>query len=271
MFDIVVGKQQPGSLVSEEIVVLNSVGQPACSADHGYGAISQAVHLIETARLVFRRHKKDVSAGFDQVSAAVIEFKTDAAFAGMTLNHRPEIAFRFFISAAEQHEMQIFREQVVQDADDKIETFLDINARNHPQKWPIELGCVEPKFLEQSSFVVELAGEVRWTICRTNESISFGIPELFVDSVQNTYEIIGSLFEETFKTIPEFCTFLDFTGVSWTDSRNEVGVRNTGLHKIDLSIKFKWTHGIKVCFGKICSLHNVESADALITNVLDCY
>src|SRR5215510_5615776 len=157
LFDIIVGEYKPCPIVSRGIVFLNRVGQATSSADDGYSAIAQAVHLIQPARLVFRRHKKDVRTRFNQVSASVIKFKTNSALARMALNNCSEVAFGFLVSAPEQHEIQILRKQIVEDTDDEVETFLDINAGNHRKHRQFEVRRVQTKFFKESSFVVELS------------------------------------------------------------------------------------------------------------------
>src|SRR5262249_843160 len=70
LLETMVCKKKGGSFVGGGVVFLNGVGQTAGSADYGYRAIAQTVHLVQPTGLVFRRHKKDIGARFNQVSAA---------------------------------------------------------------------------------------------------------------------------------------------------------------------------------------------------------
>src|SRR5262245_7611517 len=48
-------------------IVNYGVGQAPCRPDDGHGAVSKAVHLVQPARLISRRHEKRVGSPFDEM------------------------------------------------------------------------------------------------------------------------------------------------------------------------------------------------------------
>ena len=56
---------------------------PPVGADYGWGAVLQAVELVQPARLVAARHQKQVAAGLDQVRQRLVEAEVQADFCGV--------------------------------------------------------------------------------------------------------------------------------------------------------------------------------------------
>ena len=51
--------------------------------------------------------------------------------------------FGFLVATPEQYKIEILREQIFQDTDQEIETFLGLNAGNHCQERPINMGRIQ--------------------------------------------------------------------------------------------------------------------------------
>ena len=70
-------------------VVAHGVGQAADGVDDRHGAVAQAVHLVQPARLEPRRHQEDVGARLDQVRQRLVEADARADPIGMRARPAP--------------------------------------------------------------------------------------------------------------------------------------------------------------------------------------
>src|SRR5205823_5212502 len=116
-------------------------------SNHGNSSVPEAVHLVQSTWFVFGGHEEDVGACFNKVGAAVIKSEANARFRPVPLDNGSQIAFGFFIAASKQDEVEVFREQIIQNADDEIESLLDVDARDHGQQRPIKMRRIQMDFL----------------------------------------------------------------------------------------------------------------------------
>ncbi len=65
---IVASKFETVSLLRGRIVRSDGVVQPAGGTHHGDRPIFEAINLIQTTRLIFRRHEEEICPGFDLMS-----------------------------------------------------------------------------------------------------------------------------------------------------------------------------------------------------------
>ena len=65
-------KSEAGALARHRVPGLDRVGEAARAAHHRRRAVAQAVHLVEAARLVARRHEEEVGAGLDPVRQLLV-------------------------------------------------------------------------------------------------------------------------------------------------------------------------------------------------------
>src|SRR4029077_5767693 len=96
--------------------------------DDWYCSVAEAVHLVQTTRLIFRRHQENIGARFHKMRTAVIKLEPQPGLTSMPFDDRSQVTLRLFVPASQQNEIQILRKKVVENADDQIEAFLDVNA-----------------------------------------------------------------------------------------------------------------------------------------------
>ena len=65
-------EQEAGALAGRGFHCVHRVGQPAGATHDRHRAVAQAVHLVQAARLVARRHEEHVGAGLDPVRELVV-------------------------------------------------------------------------------------------------------------------------------------------------------------------------------------------------------
>src|SRR5262249_42563058 len=58
------------------IELADRVGKTTRCSNHGHGTVSEAIHLIEAAGFVLRRHEKDVRTCLGKMGNAVFEFES---------------------------------------------------------------------------------------------------------------------------------------------------------------------------------------------------
>src|SRR5215467_1075055 len=61
-----------GAAAARGVVVLDRIGEPSGPPHDGHGAVAQAVHLVEAARLVAGRHEEHVARRLDPVRELVV-------------------------------------------------------------------------------------------------------------------------------------------------------------------------------------------------------
>src|SRR6185369_7763754 len=96
-----------------------------------HGAVAQAVHLVETARLVERRHEEHVGACFDQVREFVAVAPVEAhAIRKLLLEHAEELLVAR-LAITEHGEAQVVAaEQPWQHVEEQVEALLSGEARD---------------------------------------------------------------------------------------------------------------------------------------------
>src|SRR5262249_23236168 len=76
--DIVVLKHESGPVSGLRIELMYGIGESAGSSNNRHGTVVHAVHLVQTAWLVFRGHEEDIGAGFGKVRQPVVIAEADA-------------------------------------------------------------------------------------------------------------------------------------------------------------------------------------------------
>src|SRR4029077_9779079 len=108
--------------------------------------VRKSVHLVLPAGFEFERHKETVRAGLNEVSAAVVEFESHAGLPAMPVDDAPQMVLGVFIAASEQSEVNLFPEQIIQNSDDEIESFLRLDSGNHRDHGPIQMRGIQLEF-----------------------------------------------------------------------------------------------------------------------------
>ena len=112
--------------------MLNRVRQAAGIANHGYGAVAQAVHLIQSAGLIAGRHQENVAARLDEVGHGFI-------VAGGERDAPPKSRRQFVeellipgLAAAEHHQPEFLSLQGRrQRVEQQVDTLLLCQSRDH--------------------------------------------------------------------------------------------------------------------------------------------
>ncbi len=70
--------------------LIHGIRQAAGGAHDGHGAIAQAVHLVEPARLVTAGHQEHIGAGFDAVRQRIVVTDVHGDFRRVVLGETAE-------------------------------------------------------------------------------------------------------------------------------------------------------------------------------------
>src|SRR5262245_12417301 len=65
-------EEETGAFAGQRVELLDRVGEPAGRSHDRRGTVAHAVHLVEAARLVARRHEIEIRAAFDQVRERLV-------------------------------------------------------------------------------------------------------------------------------------------------------------------------------------------------------
>src|SRR2546426_4347016 len=139
----------------------------------------------------------------------------------MALEDAAKITFRLFVSASQQREIEILRKQIVQDAHEKVEALLDIDAGNHRHDRPIQMTGVQLKLPQQRLLVLQFSREVGNAVIGGDQIVCLRIPKLDIDAVENADQIVRPSAKNSFEAVAEFRAFLDLACVGRADGRNE--------------------------------------------------
>src|SRR5262245_55431440 len=110
------------------------------------------------------------------MSEAIIEPEADGCLRRIPLDNTAKIAFSFSVAAAQQDEKKILRQKIVQNRHNEVESFLNINSRNHGQNGPFGLRWVQPELPEQCFLICHFSGKIGHAERRRDHWVGFGIP-----------------------------------------------------------------------------------------------
>src|SRR5262249_38185960 len=120
------------------------------------------------------------------------------------------------------NKVQIFREQVVQNAHHEIEAFLNIDSRNHREYRPVQVRWIDFEFVEKSLLVFDLTGKVVHAVSCADQLIRRRIPKLIINAIENTDQVRSALLQNSFESITELPALLNLTRIRRTDGRYKV-------------------------------------------------
>src|SRR5436190_8959201 len=106
----------------------------------------------------------------------VFKRKPDAGFPRISVGNGLQVRLGLFVSRAEQNEMEILREQMIEDRHQKIETFLNVDARDHRDDRPIKFGIVQAELTEKRALVGAFAFESSCIVVTRNQRIRLRVP-----------------------------------------------------------------------------------------------
>src|SRR5262245_47891917 len=172
--------------------ISDRVVQSADAAHDRRGAIFQAVHLIQSARLISRRHQENVCAGFDLVRERVVISEIDADLGGHSVAHVLEIAHVTFGARTEQDEIRAGLQEAPDGLRDQIDPFLRSQARDDRDHRLFQIDR-QLIFFEQVAFADRLAAEVVDSIVGRDVSVGLGVPHVVIDAVQNADQAVAAL------------------------------------------------------------------------------
>ena len=93
---------EAGAGAGVRVPLLDGVVQAAGGVDDGHGSVFEAVHLVQPAGLVARRHEEDIGAGFDLVREHLIEADVDGDLAGKRVRRERKQTFVVGLAGAER-------------------------------------------------------------------------------------------------------------------------------------------------------------------------
>src|SRR5256885_8973365 len=126
----VIPKLETGASAMLQIEQFDCIVQATGSANDRHGTVLQTIDLVQAARLVARRHEKDVGASFNFVSDSVVVGDFSANAIGISDGQRLEQVFVFLVTSAENDQCHILAHNFGCDFSYKVETFLVGEARN---------------------------------------------------------------------------------------------------------------------------------------------
>jgi len=174
----------------------DGVGEAAGAVDDGRRPVAQAVHLVEPARLVPRRHQEQVAPCLDEVREGLAE--------GPLVRHLPrkgvgelrEEALVFLLAGAEHHHLhRAPAERVREHVEAQVEALLPRHPRHHPHHR--DAGDVwEPHRAAELLLVALLAREVVGGVAVGDAGVALGAPLGLVDAVEHAAQHVTAVAEE---------------------------------------------------------------------------
>src|SRR5215471_3827145 len=137
----------------------------------------------------------------------------------MPFDNAAQIQLRLFIATAEENKVQILREQIIQNAHQEIEAFLNIDPRNHREYRPVQVRWIDFEFVEESFLVFDLTGKVEHAVICAEQLIRRWIPKLIINAIENTDQVRSALLQNSFESVTELPALLNLTCIRRTDSR----------------------------------------------------
>ena len=176
---------------------------------------SEAVHLIQAARLEARRHQEHVGAPLDQMRDRLVEPDPDANPIRMQGSEAPPHVLIARLAGAEHDEGGVEPRQLICDSRDEVEALLIDHARNHADERPRHRLLADGQAVrgEHGLLGRDLPRQIVWAVRRRQERIVGGIPLRRVDPVQDADQIAGAAPQDAVEAEPELGR-LDLAGVS---------------------------------------------------------
>ncbi len=214
--------------------------QAAGEADDGDGAIAQAVELAQAARLKEGGHQEEIAAGFDAVGEGGIETDLDGALAGKALGQKAVAALEFAPAAAEQNELHVGGEHLLQGAQLNVHALLLGQASHRAEEG--DLGADgQAQFLLQLHFVGGFALQIAGAVTVEEVRIALRFPLVIIHAVENSHQ--GVLPPAQY-AVQAAAVLLggDFPGVAGADGGDAVGVSDARLETIHAAVEFHAGH-----------------------------
>src|SRR5260370_698558 len=204
------------------------VVQPPGSAQHRHGTVSHAVHLIQPARLVQRRHQEDVGAGFDLVRQwfACIAFVNADALRRLIVPTLEEVLV-FARTGSQGDKESAGVENAARSLSDQVITLLAYQTRNDPNDGPLGL-LGKPKPPQQIEFAFALAAQVIGGKISGDIRVGFRIPNVIVDAMGDPYQAVPVRPHQPIESIT-LLRRLNLAGISRAHRRQNICGNQAGL------------------------------------------
>src|SRR6266404_1808465 len=133
-------KLETCALLCTRIPRIYSVVQSAGGADDWNRAVFQAVNLIESARLVPRRHEEHIGASFDLVGESIVVRDPHCNFVGNLTAQTQKHFFVKLVATAQDGEQNVLECKAVHYLANQIEAFLCGETRDNSNQRDIGIG-----------------------------------------------------------------------------------------------------------------------------------
>src|SRR5580765_4002230 len=131
------------------------------------------------------------------------------------------------------------------------------------------MGSIEAESLENGFLVFEFWGEIFKAVAGGNQWVGCRVPDLVIDSIENSNQILGTLPKQTFEADSEFVSLLNLPRIGRADCRYQVRKSDPDLHKIHQPVELKGTGVIKLRFAETRSGHRLAGKMALIPHIVN--
>ena len=158
---IVWAEPKSRALARCRIEFLNCIRKTAGRTHDRHGSVAHAVHLVQAARFILRRHQKNIGAGFDEMRKPVVIAHSEGSLPGICGDEssRADSPFPCFRRPAER-KRHILRQKIVQNSNQKVQALLNIDARNHREERTFQPCFIQAELPKNGLFVLPLALQV---------------------------------------------------------------------------------------------------------------
>ena len=131
----------------------------------------------------------------------LVEVRVDRRLPGMSLPDGPQLGFVVRLARAEQHELQVARQQVVEGPEQDVDSLLLGQPGHHAHQRSV--GDRQADALLEVGPAVAFAREVGGGIRTSNEAVGGRVPDGVVHAVEDPDELPGALPEHAVEPVSE--------------------------------------------------------------------
>ncbi len=187
---VVVIEHASGPRPRGRIVMAYRIRETAGAPNHRDGPVPQAVHLIQSAGFVLRRHEKHIAARLDQMRQRLVMAVMKCHAARITPGQRFEERRVTLIAAAEHHQGDVARtENLGKRVEQQIDSLLGRQAGHHADQRHRDRRA-QPTGAEQLLLVEGLAVQFLDRIVRRQVRIVPRVPFLIIDAVEDADDAV---------------------------------------------------------------------------------
>jgi hypothetical protein len=220
----------------------DGIGETAGASDDGEGSVAHGVHLDESAGFEEAGHEAEVGASEDTVCEGLVEEEAGLDVIGVLFHEGAEAVFEARIASAEEDKAGVEIPKLWRDLGDHLDAFLRGEAGDDAEDGAFVVDF-PTEFLLEGLAAALFTAEVVGVEMSGEGGLMGGIPDLVVDTIEDTDDLGASRPEDALEAVSEAGFFNDFISIGWADGVDPVGKGKTGFHEVEVSVEFKGAEG----------------------------